>query len=852
MHEQASQLPQLKQLELQSADEQSDADQRQLQRLRDQVTERLNSLDRRHADLAELLRQRKGKLSDQLSLIRLQNDTDHIEEWIDEKERFLATLDPTQVKDIEALEVIKHRFDGFEREMNSNAPRVAVVNQLARKLVSGQQQQQQQQQQRDVAEDAIDEPQTPTTPVDLSGNALVQDRLSKLNAKWANLRKLVDRKRDDLNSTFGVQTFHIESKETISWIQDKIRVVQSTERLGNDLSGLMQTQRKLSGLERDLAAIQAKKDQLEQQAQALETDHPVESGEIRSQIAEISGEWHALKELLNKREESMGEAAELQKFLRNLDHFSAWLSKTQTAVASAEHPQSLNEAEQMLNQHQTIKEEIDRYAPDYAKMKEYGDQLCATADLNDPQYLFLRERLNGLDQGWNILDQMWRSRQLTLSEDLNLEIFKRDAKQAEQLLANQEYYLKQVLAPKSLEDSEAMLRKHQDFITSFRANKDKIDGVALSAKSLDEDQHRDSDSIKSKASDIKSRFGDNEKRSQSVLNRLRDSVRYYQFLQECDELKEWIEFKQIQAQDESYRDTKNIHMKYLKHKAFESEIQANLNRLEQLENEARTLFSPSDDSSSTGQQTTTSDDAASLSSAAAAAAASATDDDDEVDHQQRARMREAISNRLGELRAQWSDLQDMTRAKGERLFDANRGILFEQSVDSIDIWIKEMEKHLQYTTHKTRDPESGDAAIADLTTTNLLLDKQKEIETQLAARQKQVEELKQQAALLKENEPEKAGDIDAKREYIEARFSDIVQPLEEKKKQLQAQKRVFQFLRDCEDEILWIGEKMQVAGSPNMGQSLVEVNMLQRKNETLQKVNIFEIDLIFFFFVLLK
>ena len=824
VHEQASQLPQLKQLEIEE-ESLSEADRRKLEKLREQVTERLNGLDKRYADLSDLFKLRKSKLNDQLSYIRLQNDTDNIEEWIDEKERFLATLDPTQVKDIEALEVIKHRFDGFEREMNSNAPRVALVNQLARQLVHGQQAPQQQQQ----AEDSIDSQQTPS---DLSSNQLVQDRLNKLNGKWSALRKLVDKKRDDLNSTFGVQTFHIESQETISWIQDKIRVVQSTEKLGNDLSGLMQTQRKLSGLERDLAAIQAKKDQLETQANALEGDHPQESAEIKEQIAEITGTWQELKNLLNKREESMGEAAELQKFLRNLDHFSAWLSKTQTAVASAEHPQSLNEAEQMLNQHQTIKEEIDRYAPDYAKMKEYGDQICATADMNDPQYLFLRERLNGLDQGWNILDQMWRSRQLTLSEDLNLEIFKRDGKQADQLLANQEYYLKQVLQPKSLEESEGMLRKHQDFITSFRANKDKIDGVALSAKSLVEDQHRDSDSIKSKASDIKKRFDDNEKRSQGVLNKLRDSVKFYQFLQECDELKVWIETKQIQAQDESYRDTKNIHMKYLRHKAFESEIQANYNRLEQLENEANGLFPlpVAEDTSSQTTHTATSGseagDNASMTSSMAA--------EEEVDHRQRSEMRDSIGARIGELKSQWGDLLEMTRLKGERLFDANRGILFEQSVDSIDIWIKEMEKHLQYTTHKTRDPASG-GDISDLTTTNLLLDKQKEIEKQLEARQKQVEELKLQAATLKTSEPEKSQAIDEKREFIENRFKEIVQPLGEKKKQLQAQKRVFQFLRDCEDEILWIEEKMQLATSKNVGQSLVEVNMLQRKNETLQK-----------------
>ena len=30
---------------------------------------------------------------------------------------------------------MKHRFDGFDREMNANASRVAVMNQLARQLL---------------------------------------------------------------------------------------------------------------------------------------------------------------------------------------------------------------------------------------------------------------------------------------------------------------------------------------------------------------------------------------------------------------------------------------------------------------------------------------------------------------------------------------------------------------------------------------------------------------------------------------------------------------------------------------------------------------------------------------------
>lgn len=38
-------------------------------------------------------------------------------------------------RDMEEIEIMKHRFEGFEQEMNANASRLAVVNQLARQLL---------------------------------------------------------------------------------------------------------------------------------------------------------------------------------------------------------------------------------------------------------------------------------------------------------------------------------------------------------------------------------------------------------------------------------------------------------------------------------------------------------------------------------------------------------------------------------------------------------------------------------------------------------------------------------------------------------------------------------------------
>lgn len=63
--------------------------------------------------------------------------------------------------------------------------------------------------------------------------------------------------------------------------------------------------------------------------------------------------------------------------MRSVDHFQSWLTKTQTDVASEDIPGSLADAERLLSQHQTIREEIDNYTQDYNKMMDYGKKITA-------------------------------------------------------------------------------------------------------------------------------------------------------------------------------------------------------------------------------------------------------------------------------------------------------------------------------------------------------------------------------------------------------------------------------------------------------------------------------------------
>ncbi len=94
---------------------------------------RLGSIDRRYQELLELAKLRKQRLLDALALYKLYNEADGVDQWINEKEKLLGTMVPTD--DIEDVEILKARFNTLEQEMEQSAGKVEVVNQLARQLL---------------------------------------------------------------------------------------------------------------------------------------------------------------------------------------------------------------------------------------------------------------------------------------------------------------------------------------------------------------------------------------------------------------------------------------------------------------------------------------------------------------------------------------------------------------------------------------------------------------------------------------------------------------------------------------------------------------------------------------------
>jgi spectrin beta len=230
-----------------------------------------------------------------------------------------------------------------------------------------------------------------------------------------------------------------------------------------------------------------------------------------------------------------------------------------------------------------------------------------------------------------------------------------------------------------------------------------------------------------------------------------------------------------------FRSAKTIHSKWTRHQAFEAEIQANKDRLFRVQQAGEELV------------------------------------------KEKPELAERILSRIEDVSQRFEELEKTTSEKGERLFDANRQVLYEQTCDDIDSWMTDLERQIETDTG------------SDLASVNILMQKQQMIETQMAVKAKQVNELETQKTHLERMiSPEKAEEYQAKKSFVEDRFERLQGPLLERKRELERKKEAFQFRRDVEDEKLWIAEKMPLAASTDYGNSLFRVLMLRKKNQSLK------------------
>ncbi|XP_026331526.1 spectrin alpha chain-like [Hyposmocoma kahamanoa] len=575
---------------------------RQLEQLRDDWRQLEEATERRGRGLEEAQ-----------DILEFNQHLDKIEAWIRDKEMMVQAHELG--RDYEHCSALLRKLDDLDSDMKVDDKHVKSICALADKLLQ----------------------QGPTQQA-----ATVAQRRDAFLAKWKALSGALQKYRDNLSAALEVHSFNRDVEDTFERIAKKAALFSSTER-GREFSAAQELKRKHLARVAEASAVKEKIQQLEGEGRVLAHKHPERAKEIESSLQSLREEWAKLQQLAEARTALLDEAINEHKFDENLKELELWVSETVKRMSSTEPPETVSDAQALLEVHNDRKAEID------------GRQK-AIAALQTEQAL-VPEKKKKVEQLSSTLDQAWHERKQYLSQAHQLQLLKEQARQVEDWLAGKEAFLNNDDLGDNLDAVETLIRKHAEFSKLLESQLGRVQELEQMAKGVLQDQHYDVQSTRRRVNDILSRRDKLQESCKQRGEMLQQSKQLHQFLRDLNHEREWIALKMQVATDQNYRELSNLQSKIQKHAAFESELAANKGRIDDVANHGEELIEKNHYAS------------------------------------------REIATHVEELENQWRELQAAAKLRRERLQEAYQARVYLRGLDDFTAWLDEVETQLLSEDH---------------------------------------------------------------------------------------------------------------------------------------------------------
>jgi len=723
------------------------------------IQERLDEIHRLWEELKSRLQAKNLRLQQTLRLVKFVRDCDEFIFWINDKEAFVNSQE-TGI-DLEHVQVLQKKYEEFQKDLSNHEDQMIELNRRADELVV------------DAHPDVTQ----------------IRTKQKEVNDAWNRLRQNASQRQERLFGAHEVQRLNRDIDEAISWISEKDSIISSDD-YGRDLANVQSLQRKHDAVERDLAALADKVEGLTREGQRLAASTPDSPDEqLNFKLEELTNHWSNLKQKAQQRKERLSESYKLQSFLSDHRDLMNWYNEMSTVMQVDELAKDVSGAEALIERHSEHKGELESRDDSLTKTVKSGHELLihteeSGSSLTESKSL-ITEKLSQLEMERERLGQKWTEKQAFFLQSLEFLLFMRDAEQADTWITKQESFLANDNLGESLDDVEALLKKHEDFEKSLAAQEEKAKYLEEIAEKLitDEAKNYAREEIEVKRDYLRKRRMTMQENADQRRSVLQEAFKYYMFERDCDELNGWINEKFKIATSEEYLDPSNLQAKQQKHSNFEAELTAHQPRIEAL--------------CATGQQLVTEEHYA----------------------------KEKIGSRIQTIMSQWDRLVDETEQKGSKLKEATEGQSFNRNLEDIDLWLSECEAQL-----------ANEDLGKDLTSVQNLQKKLKDTESDIIARKERVDAIQQQAKVFEESDHFDKENICRKKETLMTKFNALFDPIQQRKAKLAESLQLQQLLRDIEDEETWIREKEPAIGSSstgNRGCDLIGVKNLCQKHHAL-------------------
>lgn len=350
----------------------------------DAVAVKQSQLDKLYAGLKDLAGERRARLDEALQLFMLNREVDDLEQWIAERELVAGSHELGQ--DYDHVTLLWERFKEFAQDTAAvGAERVARANGIADDLIHA----------------------------GHSDSATIAEWKDGLNESWQDLLELIDTRTQMLAASRELHKFFHDCKDVLGRIIEKQHGV--SDELGRDAGSVSTLQRKHHNFVQDLMTLYSQVQQIQDESAKLQASYAGDKAkEITNREQEVLMAWANLQAMCESRKAKLSDTGDLFKFFNMVRTLMLWMEDVVRQMNTSEKPRDVSGVELLMNNHQSLKAEIDTREDNFSGCLSLGKELLArnhyaSDDIKD-RLLQLTNSRSALLHRW---EERWENLQLS-------------------------------------------------------------------------------------------------------------------------------------------------------------------------------------------------------------------------------------------------------------------------------------------------------------------------------------------------------------------------------------------------------------------------------------------------------
>ncbi|XP_044259624.1 spectrin alpha chain isoform X2 [Tribolium madens] len=522
-----------------------------------EIQEKLEQLNEFRKELETRWIERRVQLDQNLDLNLFYRDCEQAENWMSDREAFLASDEvDSNTDNVEAL-IKKH--EDFDKAINAHEEKIAALESLANQLI----------QNEHYASQDID------------------NKRKQVLDRWRHLKEALIEKRSKLGESQTLQQFSRDADEIENWIAEKLQL--ATEESYKDPANIQSKHQKHQAFEAELAANADRiQSVLSNGANLIEKRQCAGSEEaVQKRLESIADQWEFLTHKTTEKSMKLKEANKQRTYIAAVKDLDFWLGEVESLLTSEDAGKDLASVQNLMKKHQLVEADIQAHEDRIKDMNDQADSLIESGQFDTAS---IQEKRQSINERYERIKNLAAHRQARLNEANTLHQFFRDIADEESWIKEKKLLVGSDDYGRDLTGVQNLKKKHKRLEAELGSHEPAIQAVQEAGEKLMDVSNLGVPEIEQRLKALNQAWAELKQLAATRGQKLDESLTYQQFLAKVEEEEAWISEKQQLLSVEDYGDTMAAVQGLLKkHDAFETDFQAHRERCKDINDAGKKL-----------------------------------------------------------------------------------------------------------------------------------------------------------------------------------------------------------------------------------------------------------------------